>query len=866
MKKTVCMFAALAGTLVFAVPEKEQNIPEESKGEMPQDAVTAKMEKAVPPDVWAAYRASHPKAFWLFGEERRFAVRNDIIPAHWFAEGSRADEIFTGYAQPGEYYPFQVCVVSEKARSLKWSAETDLAVSFITPAECSVRANGVKPIWVMVDIPKDAAGKTFRGVVHVRSGAGEASSFPFEIAVRGPVLKDGGINDAWRLSRLKWLNSDIGRDESVTKPYIPVSVDIAGRKVKILGRDLILGADGLPRQIVSYFSGSNARILDKGCDLLSAPFVFRESGLPAGTDSRFEFSEISPTSAKWRAETDFGGMKRIVEGKIDFTGICSFRIRHEGGTVSGARLDIRMPCGVARFMEGLGRRGGFLPDGRVVQKWSRKLNRDAVWIGRINGGIAVRFKGANYRRPLVNAYYAWRPNAMPESWSSGDGAIAVEKTASGVLLSANGADAKAGAEWNFDLFITPFRKLDMKSHLGERYLHLGQRQRHFDAQSVRKAGATVVNLHHNTLWNPYINYPYNDDGGPYLKKVVDEAHKAGLSLKIYYTTRELTQNLPEFFALKSLDGEVIYKRDESVKGWPCTNGGGPHPWIRAHVGLDVIPAWRENVRFGVYQNRLDLAVITAPETRWDNFFLEGLDHLVREYGIDGIYIDDTALTGESMQRARRILDRDGKRRLVDNHSWSHDDPRAGSGTSNLAFMDLYPYFDLLWRGEGFRNSMPPDLWLMERSGIPFGIPGEMLGRGNPFKGLVFGMTDRWGWGSAKGSPRNLWRFFDRTQLGDAELIGWWDDDNPVSVSGSGDVKASVWKGRKNIVLAVANFADRPRKVKFAVDRTKLDIAGENVKWDLAEIEHVQKGSENFDLHREIEIPGDGGLVLVAETR
>lgn len=864
MKKLFFLGVSIAALAVLAANVEEQNIPEESYGTMPDDAVMAKMEKRVSPQVWSTYRSSNTKAFWLFGEERRFAVRNDIIPEHWFAKDSKADKIFTGYAQPGEFYPFQVCVVSEKAHELNWSAETELSVSYITPAKCSVRANGVKPIWVMVDIPKDAVGKTFRGRVHVKTDTGAAGAFPFEIIVRGKVLEDGGVTDAWRLARLKWLNSNIGREEIVTKPYAPVSVDVGARKVKVIGRDMLLGKNGLPAQIVSYYSGSNTRILENGCNLLSRPFVFSEESLGAETDSKFEFVEIKPTCVKWRAETYFGKVKRIVEGSLDYTGIGSYRIRHEGGVVSKAKLEVHMPYDVARFMEGLGRRGGYFPEGKVVQKWDKNLNRDAVWIGKINGGIALRFKGANYHKPLVNAYYAWFPNAMPESWASDNGEISVEKSSLGACLSASGGDAKEGAEWNFDLFITPFHKIDMKAHFSERYFHLGQRSKHFNAQYVRNMGATVVNFHHNTLWNPYINYPYNDDGGPHLKKAVNDAHKAGLLLKIYYTTRELTQNLPEFFALKSLDGEVIVKRNESVKGWPCTNRHGPHPWLKEHVGLDVIPAWRENVRFPMYPNRLDLSVLTTPETRWDNFFLAGLDYLVRQYGIDGIYIDDTALTGESMQRARRILDKDGKRRLVDNHSWSHHNSRAGSGTTNLAYIDLYPYFDLLWRGEGFHNNMSSDSWLMERSGIPFGLPSEMLGRGNLFKGLLFGMTDRWGWNSTKGSPHNLWKFFDQTNLGDAELIGWWDDDNPVSVSGSNDVKVSVWNGKKNVVLAVANFSNKPCKVKLSVKMEKLSLNVKNTKWKLFPIDHLQNGPTEFDLNRETEIPGDGGLILVAE--
>ena len=859
------------------VGSAEDNIPDASSGVMPTDKVTEWMENAVDPAAWAAWRKAHPAPFHLFGEDRQYAVRNNIIPAHWFAKGNRAAERFHGVAQPGEFYPFQVCVASETARKLRWNVKTGLTVSRITPAECAVAANGVKPIWVMIDIPKDAMGKTLRGEVLVEDVADATSaSLPFEIEVKGDVLNDGGICDAWRLARLKWLNSDIGREDTVTKPYEPIVVDKANRTVRILGRELVLGKDGLPAQVVSYFNGSNTRIIEKGMNLFAAPVRFKsvsQVDLTASAEraagafkppallegrSTMRFTEITPAHAAWRAETDFGGVKkRIVEGRIDFAGECRFRVRVEGAKVEKVAFEMKMPVDVARFREGLGTNGGFFTEEKIEQKWDPQLNRDAVWLGSVNGGIVVRFKGANYRRPLINAYYAWQKLRMPESWSSGGGKITLMKSGKEAVVRAEAGAAPEGAEWNFDLYITPFHKLDMKTHLGDRYLHLGQRHSNFNATKAREAGATVVNLHHNTIWNPYINYPYNDDGGPLLKKAVKDAHAAGLLLKVYYTTRELTQNLPEFFALKSLDGEALLTRDASVPGWPITNRGGPHAWLRTHVGLDILPAWRENVRFPqAYPPRLDLAVITAPDTRWDNFYLEGLNYLVREYGIDGLYIDDTALTGESMRRARRILDRDGKRRLVDNHSWNHHNPHAGSGNTNLAFIDLYPYFDLLWRGEGFSNNTPSDFWLIERSGIAFGVAGEMLGRGNPFRGLLFGMTDRAGWG---GGPFGLWKFFDEVKLGDMELIGWWDDACPVKVTGSDEIKASVWKGRERTVLVIANFAQEPRTAQFRFD-------GEQASWTQPEIAGVQKAAGVPDFCAPVEIPGGGGMILVATPR
>ena len=169
---------------------------------------------------------------------------------------------------------------------------------------------------------------------------------------------------------------------------------------------------------------------------------------------------------------------------------------------------------------------------------------------------------------------------------------------------------------------------------------------------------------------------------------------------------------------------------------------------------------------------------------------------------------------------------------------------------------MYPYFDLLWRGEGFNNNTPAGFWLVERSGFPFGIPGEMLGKGDPVKGLVFGMTDRMGWGSPKGSPQCMWKFFDETGLGDMEFIGWWDDACPVRTAGDAEIKASVWKGAGKTVLAIANFSDSPKKAVFSFD-------GGAAGWTRPAIENVQSAGAAPDFAKPVEIPANGGFILVS---
>ena len=85
-------------------------------------------------------------------------------------------------------------------------------------------------------------------------------------------------------------------------------------------------------------------------------------------------------------------------------------------------------------------------------------------------------------------------------------------------------------------------------------------------------------------------------------------------------------------------------------------------------------------------------------------------------------------------------------------------------------MDLLPYFDLLWIGEGRDYNRAPDHWLIEVSGIPFGLPGQMLeGGGNPWRGMVYGITNRPGWGG--NSPSGLWKFWDEYKIEEKIMTG-----------------------------------------------------------------------------------------------
>jgi hypothetical protein len=372
----------------------------------------------------------------------------------------------------------------------------------------------------------------------------------------------------------------------------------------------------------------------------------------------------------------------------------------------------------------------------------------------------------------------------------------------------------------FELYLTPFRTLDTEKQWALRFTHLGGPGRDPIDEAVAKAdaehGPNVVNVHHASFYSPYINYPYSDDSFPALCDLVKRAHDKGVKLRVYYTTREITQNMPELFALHSFNGEIILPgpgRDARTLLHP----NGPHPWLAENLREDFVPAWE--ARVGAPYADLDLSVITTLDSRWNNFYLEGLRWLVEKSDFDGMYIDDTALDATSLRRARRILDsRPG--RLIDLHTWNHFNGWAGFANNLSIYMEILPYLDRLWLGEGFdANAVSPDFWLVEMSGLPFGLMSEMLDGANPWRGMVFGETARLPW---SGDPRGLWKVWDEFGMQDTEMLPFFLKDCPVKTDQT-NVLATVYRKKGRSFVALGSWAAKETLVSLNIDWKALGL-------------------------------------------
>ena len=254
---------------------------------------------------------------------------------------------------------------------------------------------------------------------------------------------------------------------------------------------------------------------------------------------------------------------------------------------------------------------------------------------------------------------------------------------------------------------------------------------------------------------------------------------------------------------------------------------------------------------------LDISVITTPDSRWNNYYLEGLDWMIKNLGLDGVYIDDSALDHQTLQRARRVMDADGKRRLIDIHSWNHMNQWAGYANSLHLYLELLPYVDRTWIGEGFPANNTLDFWLVEMSGIPFGLMSETLDARNVFRGMVYGMLSRLPW---SGNPVPFWHIWDDFGMKNAVMRGYWDERCPVKTDNT-NIPATVYINGDKALVVLANWTDLPQTAKITLDEQLLGFKPSS--YLLPEIRNTQWEGKLSSLNQ-CEIMGRGGMIILLE--
>ena len=732
--------------------------------------------------------------------------------------------------------------------------------------EVSVPSGRVQALWMTIDLSGVKEG-SYSGSVTLNAD-GRKQVLPLSIKIAGELVADHGYNEGYRLSRLNWLNSTVGINEDITKGYLPVKV--ANNQVDITGRTMVIGKNGLPASITTFFDPSNQSLVKKGEPVINSPFRFiieKENGdLEQLVPGELHFRGKTPSKVVWSVLNTGNDLTLECIGSMEFDGFIDYQLKLTAKVpvnIKDIRLEIPMVKEKAEYMMGLNHEGGLLAED-TIWKWDVRKNQDMLWLGAVNGGLRIKWKAENYVRPLVNIYYEFGPLNLPPSWgNAGKGGVKIKKQNNEVVINAYSGTRKMEQgevlNYDFELLITPFRVIDRQNKFGDRYYHGGGTNTSVKIEKAKKTGANIINIHHAEDIYPFINYPYLDANVKQITSLVADAHAQNMRMKLYYTTRELTKNLPEFWALNSLNGEVIFPGPGNATRTEALHPNGPNEWLIKNVREKYIPAWYNVVKEGKFKGETDLSVITTPDSRLNNFYIAGLDWMVRNMKIDGVYIDDAALDRFSLRRARKIIDRYRPEGRMDFHSWNHFNKWAGFASCLNIYMDLLPYLDLVWIGEGRDYDRLPDHWLIEVSGIPFGLTGQMLqDGGNAWRGMVYGITNRAGY--APVGPDHLWKFFDKYRFSQRVMVGYWDKNCPVTCNNP-LVKASVFKNPDDVIVAVANWTDEDQMVSLDVDWKKMGMDPDKVDISIPGIEEFQTGRANVSLDQ-INLPAKKGYLVL----
>ncbi|TSA33982.1 MAG: hypothetical protein D4R64_12940 [Porphyromonadaceae bacterium] len=770
-----------------------------------------------------------------FTEGRDNPIRmKDEIPLKWLLSGP--SNRFTGSALQNEYYAFQIGVFASakdieelevKAENLMFSGKsgepeinlTCFNTQGVDPygtsftKKLNIQEGRVQALWIGADVPENVTPGKYAGHIRIIGKNIPEKKISVTLEVTGQMIADRGDSEPWRHSRLRWLNSAAGSDGNPVPPYLPIK-QTSDNNFQVAGHVVRLAKTGLPETIrhqgANLLAAPVTLTIENPDGTANFPVSVTRTNLTDGKYTQIAVAVSVNLQASYLVWMDYDGYLKTL---VTFKNLS----KSKPIAIKDIRLTIPMVAGKAKYMIGMGLPGCAVPPAHE-SKWEGPS--DSFWIGDVDGGIWCELRGSSYHGPLLNLYHP----APPESWNNqGKGGFRIVRDNNQVTAQVYSGERtlNPGDSIQFDwaMLITPVKELNPASQFTNRYYHHGGKpapgQEDFDA------GVKIINIHHANEYNPFINYPFI--AVKEMRSFIDSIHALGKKVKIYYTVRELTNHVTEIWALRSLGYEIL------------DNGrGGGYPWLREHLVDGYMPQWYQHFPDG----RVDASVLSAPgDSRWLNYYIEGLAWLVRNVDIDGLYLDDVTYDRRILQRMRSVMAHIKPGCIIDLHS----NTGFSIGPANQ-YTEFFPYIDKLWFGESFQyDKMSPENWLVEVSGIPFGLMGDMLqGGGNRWLGIVFGMTVRYPW-TSEGvlcDPRPVWKIWDEFKIQDSKMMGFWETGCPVQTDMT-EVKATVYVRPGKVLLSLGNFSDKTQKVKLLIDWKALGLNPDKCRIYAPEIENFQ---------------------------
>ncbi|MES2777872.1 MAG: glycoside hydrolase domain-containing protein, partial [Bacteroidota bacterium] len=512
---------------------------------------------------------NNSQPFLVFPEARENSIRMKYdLPQRWILRGPQNS--FTDTALRGEWLAFQLGVFALQDlidvtvsfsdltnKQGKTIAANNIACintdgtkydGTVFSGNVNVSKGSVQAMWCGIDVPGSTAPGVYTGKAIVHSAA-SSKEIQLQIKIADGIATNAGIDKPENMTRLKWLNSTLAQENTVIAPY--TALEVSDTVISLLGRKLLLSRDGFPAQVQTFFTPEMTGIGTKPNNLFTEPLHFHFYDADGKQPLKWKTSGLNfikkeAGTVAWQSSSSSASLQMDVIGALEFDGFLSYTVKFtalEDMSFNDINFHLPLQPESAKYLMGLGLKGGNRPD-TVQWKWDvAHKNQDGAWIGNINAGLQFSLRDDRYSRPLNTNFYLQKPLILPSSWGNDNkGGIDIFQKGKSILVNAySGSRSMKKGEvlyYNFNLLITPFHTINTDFQWDARFYH-----KYKEIDTIRKTGASIINIHHATAINPYINYPFIEFKK--MKTYIDEAHSKGLKVKIYNTIRELSNKAYE---------------------------------------------------------------------------------------------------------------------------------------------------------------------------------------------------------------------------------------------------------------------------------------------------------------------------------
>lgn len=611
--------------------------------------------------------------------------------------------------------------------------------------------------------------------------------------------------------RPPWQGNRIGITDEVLAPWTPVQA--SGDKATVWGRTYRFGPLPLPASVVA-----------RGQELLSAPITL--AGSVEGTAISWSgpaavLAEAKPPRTCFRATADAGRLRCHGEVCVEYDGMvrCDLRLVPQGKvTLNSLALEIPLKAPHALFLHTWpGRWGSAANSTALAPQGHRGPFKPFVWLG-------DHWRGLSWFAECDRNFFPESPDQVLDIRREGD----VVRWR--IVLVGKPQSLDKPLEYTFGFQATPVKPAQPDAwdfrivHMGnygldqEVYAPAGAASKPDAAKPggakllldhLAESGVRTICFHEH--WSDIQNYPRASQPEA-LSRLAAACHKRHIQLLLYFGY-EMSTIAPE--------------------------------WPRYSEECLVAP------RAGGYKRKPEqTAYIVCYRSHWQDFLAEGIDRILAQHGVDGVYLDGTSepwgctnqrhgcgyrrpdgsigatypffATRQMMKRIYTIVKHRNPAGQVNVHQ------STCMTIPTLAFATSY------WDGEQLQSVarkpsalelLPLDAFCAEFMGHNWGVPAELLWYGSgPFRreeavslALLHDVPVRPSGLADLEHSRRLWQTFDALGRHQAQWIPYWQSAPGVKTSPP-EVKISLYnRPGRGLLVVLVNLGTQPCEAEAEFD-------------------------------------------------